>query len=130
MVRLLNLSHFIVERSQVFNLRAAENNRSSAALFAAFYQKNLADRHVCSRLLNLVFFIFSLRTKTKSRSHQQSVLKCLLIYNIFVKGGGGGAKAPQPLPLRGACYCWLVGVSSWRSVLNEMHKQSNILFLK
>ena len=34
MVRLLNLSRFIVERSQVFNLRAAENNRSSAALFA------------------------------------------------------------------------------------------------
>ena len=57
MVRLLNLSRFIVERSQVFNLREAENNCSSAALFAAFYQKNLADRNVRSRLLNLVFVI-------------------------------------------------------------------------
>ena len=36
MTRLLNLSRFIVERSQVFNLRAAENDRLSAALFAAF----------------------------------------------------------------------------------------------
>ena len=58
MARLLNLSRFIVARSQVFNLRAAENNRSLAALFAAFYQKKLADRNVCSRLLNLVFVIF------------------------------------------------------------------------
>ena len=66
---------------QVFNFRAAENNRSSAALFAAFYQKKLADRNVCSRLLNLVFviFIFSVRTKTKSRFYQQSASKCLLI---------------------------------------------------
>ena len=58
MARLLKLSRFIVERSQVFNLRAAENNRSSATLFAAFYQKKLTDRNVCSRLLNLVFFYF------------------------------------------------------------------------
>ena len=55
MVRLLNLSRFIEERSQVFNLRAAENNRS----FAAFFQKKLADRNVCSRPLNLVLsFLF------------------------------------------------------------------------
>ena len=60
MVRLLSLSRFIVEQSQVFNLRAAENNRSSAALFAAFYQKKLADHNVCSRLLNchLLFLFF------------------------------------------------------------------------
>ena len=51
---LLNLYRFIVERSQVFNLRTAENNRSSAAPFGAFYQKKIADRNVCSRLLNLV----------------------------------------------------------------------------
>ena len=72
MVRLLNLSRFTVKRSQVFNLRAAKNNRSSAALLDAFYQKNLADRNVYSRLPNLVFviFIFSSRTKTKSRFYQ------------------------------------------------------------
>ena len=58
MVRLLNLPRFIVERRQVFNRRAAENNRSSAAPFAAFYQKKLANRNVCSRLLNLVFVTF------------------------------------------------------------------------
>ena len=40
---------------------------SSAALFATFHQKKLADRNVCSRLLYLVFviFTFSLRTRTK-----------------------------------------------------------------
>ena len=54
-VGLLNLSGFNVERNQVYNLRAAENNRLSAALFVAFYQEKLADCNVCSRLLNLVF---------------------------------------------------------------------------
>ena len=81
MVKLLNLSCFIVEWSQVFILQADENNRSSAAHFAAFHYKKLADRNVCSRLLNLVFviFTFSLRTRTKSIFYQQSVSKCLLI---------------------------------------------------
>ena len=41
MVRLLNLSRFVVERSHIFNLQAAENNRSSAALFAAFTRRSL-----------------------------------------------------------------------------------------
>ena len=36
-----------MERRQVFNLRAAENGRSSAALFAAF---TVADCNVCSVL--------------------------------------------------------------------------------
>ena len=39
MVRLLNLSRFIAERSQIFNLRAAENDRSSAELFAAYIRR-------------------------------------------------------------------------------------------
>ena len=63
MIRLLYLSRFIVKRSQVFNLRAEENISSSAALFAAFYQKKLADRNVCSRLLNLVFVILDFINK-------------------------------------------------------------------
>ena len=81
MVRLLNLFRFIVERNQVFNLRAAENNRSSAALFAAFYQKKLNVMFVRVYSIWYLFFlfIFSLRTGTKSRFYQQSVLKCLLI---------------------------------------------------
>ena len=29
-----------------------------SCLFAAFFQKKLADRNVCSRLLNLVFVVF------------------------------------------------------------------------
>ena len=44
---LLNLSCFIVERSQVFNLRAAKDDLSSVVLVAA-YQMKLADRNVCS----------------------------------------------------------------------------------
>ena len=64
-----------------FHHRAAENNRSSTALFAAFYQKKLAGRNVSSRLLNLVFvtFIFSLITRTKSRFCYQCVLKYPLL---------------------------------------------------
>ena len=42
----------IVERSQVFDLRAAENDRSSAALFGAFSRRSLQTGHnVCSVLI-------------------------------------------------------------------------------
>ena len=41
MIWLLNLSSFIVERSQAFNLQAAENDRSSAALVTAFTRRSL-----------------------------------------------------------------------------------------
>ena len=74
MIWLLNLSSFIVERSQVFNLQAAENADYRV------YQKKLADRNVCLVLMastrsGIDFFYFSLRTRTKSRFHQRSVSK-------------------------------------------------------
>ena len=95
MIWLLNLSSFIVEWSQVFNLQAAENDPSSAALVTAFTRKKLAVRNVClvfmaSTRTGIGYFYFSLRTRTKSRFHQQSVSKNALIYFVFLKSRGGG----------------------------------------
>ena len=42
-------------RGQVFNLRAAENGRSSAALFAAF---TVADCNVCSIWYRLFLYFY------------------------------------------------------------------------
>ena len=60
MVWLLNLSCFIMERSQIFNLRAAENDRSSAKLVAGFTRRSFQTVmfvHFLSRLLDLVLVI-------------------------------------------------------------------------
>ena len=73
MVRSLNLFRFIVERSQVFNLRAAENNRTLAALFTAFYQKKLVTFVRVYSIWYLLFLSFSLTARTKSRFYQQTV---------------------------------------------------------
>ena len=90
-----------MERSQVFNLRVAETDRSSAALFAAFTRRSLQTVIFVRvhSIWNLFFLFFSLTTRTKSRFYQQSVSKCLSILYYFLKVGGG-VMPPQPLPQR------------------------------